>query len=39
MVAEKYPRDFKVIECLDNGELLPPDQINQKIIKIVSKKI
>jgi len=39
MVAEKYPRDFKVVECLENGELLPPDQINQKIIKIVSKKI
>jgi thymidylate kinase len=39
MVAEKYPRDFKVIECLKNDELLPPDQINQKIIKIVSKKI
>ncbi len=31
--AEEFKKDFKVIECLDNGNLLPPEIINQKIIK------
>lgn len=35
--AKEFPKDFKVIECLDNGRLLPPDEINKKIIKIVEK--
>ena len=39
MAAKEFPRDFKVIECLDKNELLPPETINQKIIKEVSKKI
>jgi dTMP kinase len=39
MAAKEFPRDFKVIECLDNGQLLPPDVISQKIIKEVEKKL
>ena len=39
MVAKEFPKDFKVIECLKNGELLPPKSINQKIIKIIEKKM
>jgi len=35
MVAKEFPNDFKVIECLENGGLLPAVIINQKIIKIV----
>ena len=38
LAAKEFPRDFKVIECLDNRELLSPEIINQKIIKVVSKK-
>ncbi|TSC94580.1 MAG: thymidylate kinase Tmk [Parcubacteria group bacterium Licking1014_1] len=39
MAAKEFPRDFKVVECLDKGELLTPEIINQKIIKLVEKKI
>jgi hypothetical protein len=39
MAAKEFPRDFKVVECLNNGELLSPEIINQKIIKLVEKKI
>jgi len=38
-VAKKFPKDFKVIECLDGGKLLAPEVINQKIVKLVEKKI
>lgn len=37
--AKEFPKDFKVIECLDGGKLLPPEIINQKIIKTIKKKI
>ncbi len=39
MAAKEFPRDFKVIECLEKDKLLSPDVINQKIIKAVEKKI
>lgn len=39
MAAKEFPRDFKVIECLDSGNLLSPEIINQKIIKVVAKKL
>jgi dTMP kinase len=39
MAAKEFPRDFKVIECLDKNELLPPEIINQKIVKEVTKKL
>jgi dTMP kinase len=39
MAAKEFPRDFKVIECLEKGELLAPEAISQKIIKLVNKKI
>lgn len=35
--AEEFPKDFKIIECLENGNLLPPEQIHQKIWKVVEK--
>lgn len=37
--AKKFPKDFKVIECLDKGNLLAPEIINQKIIKTIKDKI
>jgi len=35
MAAEEFPEDFKVVECLSDGALLPPEEIHQKIIKLV----
>lgn len=37
-VAKEFPKDFKVIECLQDNKLLLPEVINQKIIKILEKK-
>jgi dTMP kinase len=37
--AKVYPRDFKVIECLDKDKLFSPEIISQKIIKVVEKLI
>jgi len=39
MAAKEFPRDFKVIECLDNGNMMTPEVISQKVIKIVEKKL
>lgn len=39
LASKEFPRDFRVIECLDKGELLSPDVINKKIIKEVEKKL
>jgi thymidylate kinase len=35
MVAAEFPKDFKVIECLQRGKLLAPEIIHQKIIKLL----
>ena len=35
--AEEFPREFKVIECIEKGKLLPPDIIHQKIWKLIKK--
>jgi len=35
-VAKLYPKEFKVIECLEKEKLLSPDIIHKKIIKEVS---
>ncbi len=35
MAAKEFPNDFEVIECLEKGELLPAEAINNKIIKII----
>ncbi len=35
-VAKKYPKDFKVIECLDNSHLLSPEIICKQVIKIIN---
>lgn len=32
-LAQRYPNDFEVIECLDDGELMSIETIHQKIIK------
>ena len=35
MAAEEFPNDFKVVECLENGEMLLPTIINEKVISII----
>jgi len=35
MAASEFPKDFKVIECLENGELLAPEVINKKVVEAV----
>jgi len=34
-VAKVYPKEFQVIDCIDNNAMLDPNTINGKIIKIV----
>ena len=36
-LAERFPDDFKVIECLENGKLLPIETIHQKILEEYNK--
>src|SRR4030042_567274 len=33
--AEEFPKEFKVIECIENGNLLPSEEIHQKIWKVI----
>jgi dTMP kinase len=37
--AKEFPQEFKVIECIHNGVMLPIQTINNKIIKLVEEKI
>jgi dTMP kinase len=37
--AKEFPQDFKVIECLENGCLLAPEVINEKVVKIIKQKL
>jgi dTMP kinase len=38
-IAKKYPKEYKIIECEENGKFLPLEVIHQKIIKLVKEKI
>jgi dTMP kinase len=38
-IAALFPKDFKVIECMENGALLSPDRIHEKVWEIVRKVI
>jgi dTMP kinase len=33
--AEEFPEDFKIVECIENEELLSPEVVHQKIWKII----
>jgi len=33
--AEEFPKEFKVIECIENRNLLPSEEIHQKIWKVI----
>ena len=38
-MAKLFPRDFKLVECMENGKLLPIGMIHQKVWAIVKKII
>lgn len=35
--ASAFPEDFEVVECIEAGNLLPPNVIHQKILQIIKK--
>jgi len=36
-IAREFPKEFRLIECFKNGNLLPPETIHQEILRIVKK--
>jgi dTMP kinase len=37
--TEEFPENFEIIECIENGNLLSPEIIHQKIWEIIKKQI
>ncbi len=37
-IAKEYPRDFKMIECIENEKLLSPEEIHDKVKKTLNLK-
>lgn len=37
-LAKKYPQDHIIIECVENGTLLPPEVIHEQLLEIVKQK-
>lgn len=38
-MAKIFPRDFKLIECVENGKLLSPDKIHELVWQIIEKGV
>ena len=38
-VSKKFPKEFKMIDCLDGGKMLPIDVVHNKVTKLVEQKI
>jgi dTMP kinase len=38
-IQKKYPAQYRIIECEENGKFLPLEVIHQKILKLVHEKI
>ena len=38
-ISEKFPEEFKIIECLKNNAMLPPETIAGKINQLVNELI
>lgn len=38
-VAEHFPEEFKVVECMGDKGMLPPEEIHRKVLKLVEEKI
>ena len=35
-MAKEYPRDFKIIECIEEGKLLSPEEIHKRVKKALN---
>ena len=38
-ISKKYPKEYKIIECEENGNFLPLEVIHNKILKLVEQKL
>ena len=38
-ISEKFPEEFKIIECVKNETMLPPEVIADKILKLVKNEV
>ncbi len=38
-VAAKFPDDFKIVDCEENGQFLPVEKIHEKVLTLVEEKI
>jgi dTMP kinase len=38
-MVKTFPRDFRLVECVEKGRLLPPEAIHEKIWQIVKKEL
>ncbi|OGM89694.1 hypothetical protein A3J77_01680 [Candidatus Wolfebacteria bacterium RBG_13_41_7] len=38
-VAKKFPKEYKIIECIKSGKMLTPDEVHKKIWEEVKNKI
>lgn len=36
-VVKEFPNDFRVVQCVESGNLLSPAEIHKKVIKIIDK--
>lgn len=38
-VAKEFPRDFYVVDCIENGKLLSPEIIHEKVIEVIKNNL
>jgi dTMP kinase len=38
-IARMFPKDFVVVECFENGQLLTPEEIHEKVWKVVKRRL
>lgn len=38
-MAKTFPRDFKLVECMEGGELLAPGEIHERVWQIIEKEV
>lgn len=37
--AKEFPEDFKIVECIEKGRLLSPEEIHQKIVQLLKQTL
>jgi len=38
-ISKEYPNDYKIIECEEHKEFLPPKEIHKKVLSLVQEKL